>query len=80
MVLVHFLNNWNNMIQTKQDEFNVHSYRELIEAISKKYPNLSKEELKSKAISINGFLIQDPFLEKIPSNSEVHFLERLSGG
>jgi molybdopterin converting factor small subunit len=67
---------------TGEDSTNVSagSYRELVDEIVARYPDLSREEITSKAVSIDGMIIQDPLLDLVESESEVHFLDRISGG
>ena len=45
-----------------------------------RFPEVSQEDIMSKAISIDGVLIQEPLLEGIGPDSDIYFLDRLSGG
>ena len=53
--------------------------RELIAALEQRFPDL-KESLGSMAVAIDGEIIQDPLLETLESDSEVHFLPPIGGG
>ncbi len=53
--------------------------RELIAALEKRFPDL-KESLGSMAVAIDDEIIQDPLLETLQPDSEVHFLPPIGGG
>ena len=57
-----------------------HTYRELVEKLTATYPGLDKDQLMGMAVSIDGVIIHDPFLEPVNTDSEVHFLYKISGG
>ena len=44
-----------------------------------RFPALD-ESLSATAVSIDGEIIQDPFLEPVGPDSEVHFLPQIGGG
>ncbi len=55
------------------------SIRELIAALEQRFPDL-KESLGSMAVAIDGEIIQNPLLESVGPDSEVHFLPPIGGG
>ena len=56
------------------------SFRELAAALEARFPGLREPLQKGIAVAIDGEIIQEPFLEPIQPDSEVHFLPRISGG
>lgn len=54
--------------------------RELIEALERRFPGLGERLREGVAIAIDGEIIQDPLLEPVEPESEVHFLPSISGG
>ena len=55
-------------------------YRDIVAQLVARYPALDEEKLLEMAVAIDGEIIHDPFLEKVPANGELHFLYRISGG
>ena len=55
-------------------------YRDVVAELLSRYPRLEEEKLLEMAIAIDGEIIHDPLLEAVPSDSELHFLYRISGG
>lgn len=55
-------------------------YRALLEVLTARYPRLEHKMLLEMAVAIDGVIIHDPLLEQVDSNSEVHFLYKISGG
>lgn len=55
--------------------------RALIRALDAKFPGLG-EHLRDRgtAVAIDGEIINDPLLEPVGPDSEVHFLPAISGG
>ncbi len=53
--------------------------RELIKALGVRYPEL-REPLESMAVAIDGEIVNDPLLEPLSPNSEIHFLPPIGGG
>ncbi len=61
-------------------EIEAASVRDLFHALEARFPEL-KERLESGiAVAIDGEIINDPLLEPIEPDSEVHFLPPISGG
>lgn len=56
------------------------TYRELVDEILNRYPELDREEITGMAVAIDGEIIHDPHLESVGADSEVHFVFRISGG
>lgn len=55
--------------------------RALIRALDERFPGIGEQLRKpSVAIAIDGEIINDPLLESIGPDSEVHFLPAVSGG
>ena len=54
--------------------------RELIAALDTRFPGMGERLRDGVAVSIDGEIIQDPLLEPIEPESEVHFLPSISGG
>ena len=63
-----------------QTDIQATDYRSLVTEVLGKYPKLDEDEILKMAVAINGELVHDPFLQKIPLDSEVHFLFRIEGG
>ncbi len=53
--------------------------RDLIKALGARYPEL-REPLGSMAVAIDGEIVNDPLLEPLSPNSDVHFLPPIGGG
>lgn len=56
------------------------SYRELIREIVNRYPGFSEADLNSYMVSIDGVIIQTPFLEKLGPNSKLIFIKKVAAG
>lgn len=56
------------------------SCRELIMKISRLYSNLSEAELGNYMVSIDGVVINSPFLEKLNPESEFVFIRKIAAG
>jgi len=54
--------------------------RELIAALDERFPGLGEQLRTNTAIAIDGEIINDPLLESIEPDSEIHFLPPISGG
>ncbi len=53
--------------------------RQVIAQVLQQFPDLARL-LESAAVSIDGEIINDPMLEPVAADSEVHFLPSISGG
>ncbi len=56
------------------------NYRELLEELRNKYPDLANSEIASMAIAIDGEIVHEPLLELIPKGAELHFFHFIAGG
>lgn len=65
---------------TTQLELAVEDYRDLMQALERRFPGLPAAIEKDHAVVIDGDIINDPLLEPIEPDSEVHFLHRIGGG
>ncbi len=54
--------------------------RQLILELDRRYPGLGAELRSGMAIAIDGEIIQEPLLERLGAESEVHFLPPIGGG
>ena len=61
-------------------EIDAASVRELLRALEPRLPGIGKQVEDGLAIAIDGEIIQDPLLEPIGPDSEIHFLPPVSGG
>ena len=55
------------------------SYRALVRELDAKWPGIA-EALERTAVSIDGQIYQDAWLEPIQPSSEVFFMHRIEGG
>ncbi len=55
-------------------------YKTCIKKILLLYPDLNKEQLTSYMVTIDGVIIQRPFLDKLNQNSELVFVKKISSG
>ncbi len=56
------------------------SCRELITELSRLYSGLSEAELSNYMVSIDGVVINNPFLEKLNPESEFVFIRKIAAG
>lgn len=61
-------------------ELAVGSVRELLAELERRFPGLGARLGEDNAIAIDGEIIQEPLLEAIAPESEVHFLPPIGGG
>lgn len=54
--------------------------RELLRALEAHVPGIGKHVDDGLSIAIDGDIIQDPLLEPIAPDSEIHFLPPIQGG
>lgn len=55
-------------------------YRGLVAALENRYPGIRAAIEQDFAVVIDGDIINDPLLESIPPDGEIHFLHRIGGG
>ena len=80
MAIVIFSSELQKFTGEERIELAVSTYRQLVDGILGRYPGMPSEEITEKAVSIDGMIIQDPLLDRVAPDSEVHFLDRISGG
>jgi molybdopterin converting factor small subunit len=61
-------------------EVDVADVRALIRELEERFPGIGEQIDMSMSIAIDGDIIQEPLLESIGPDSEVHFLPQLQGG
>ncbi len=54
--------------------------RQVIAQVVQQFPDLAPVLESGSAVSIDGEIINDPMLEPVAADSEVHFLSSISGG
>ena len=54
--------------------------RDVIRELARRFPDLDQSLASGTAVSIDGEIIQDPFLEPVGPESEVHLLPQIGGG
>jgi len=55
-------------------------YRELLSRLGERHPALVEAIRSHTAVAIDGEIFQDPLLEPIGPDSEVHFMPLIGGG
>ncbi len=80
MAVVIFSSELQKFTGEERIELAVSTYRNLVDGILDRYPDMPAKEITEKAVSIDGMIIQDPLLDPVAPDSEVHFLDRISGG
>ena len=61
-------------------EVNAEDYRELVNRIAERFPDIRHTLAEEVSVAIDGEIIHEPFLEAVGPRSEIHFLHRISGG
>jgi molybdopterin converting factor small subunit len=61
-------------------ELAVRNVRELLAELDRRFPGLGTQLGRESAVAIDGEIIQEPLLEPIAPESEVHFLPPIGGG
>lgn len=80
MALVIFSSELQKFTGEERIEVAASNYRQLVDGILSRFPDMPPEEITEKAVSIDGMIIQDPMLDPVDEHSEIHFLDRISGG
>lgn len=65
---------------TSEVEVDAPDVRALIRALEERFPGIGPHIEESMSIAIDGDIIQQPLLESIGPDSEIHFLPPISGG
>lgn len=58
----------------------VEDYRALLAELERRFPGLRAAIERDFVLVLDGDIINDPLLETIAADSEVHFLHRIGGG
>lgn len=61
-------------------EIDATNVRELLRALEPRLPGIGQRVEDGLAIAIDGDIIEDPLLEPIGRDSEIHFLPPIQGG
>lgn len=61
-------------------EIDAPDVRSLIRALEERFPGIGPHIEENMSIAIDGDIIQEPLLERIGPDSEVHFLPPIAGG
>jgi len=61
-------------------ELEASNVRQLILELDRRYPGIGAQLRKGMAVAIDGEIFQEPLLESLQPDSEVHFLPAISGG
>lgn len=61
-------------------DLDVPNVRALYRALDERWPGVGTRLREESAIAIDGEIIQEPMLETLDPESEVHFLPPLAGG
>jgi len=80
MVHVIFSSELQRFTREADVEVSADDYRQMVAELTSLYPDLCADKLMNMAVAIDGEIIHDPLLEKLPNGTEVHFLYRISGG
>ena len=54
--------------------------RSVVKELDARFPGFAERLGERFAVAIDGEIVQDPWLEPVPTGSELHFLPPLSGG
>lgn len=65
---------------TRQLELEVADVRALFRALDERFPGIGTALRDEVAVAIDGEIVNDPLLEPIEPDSEVHFLPKIGGG
>jgi molybdopterin converting factor small subunit len=63
-----------------EHEIEGRNVRALLAALEARFPGLAEELEGRVAVAIDGEIYNDPMLEAVGPDSEVHFLPRVGGG
>jgi hypothetical protein len=61
-------------------EIDAEDYRGLMAALEARFPGLTDVLERDHAVVIDGDIIDQPLLEAVAPDSEIHFIARLGGG
>ncbi len=64
----------------REIEISARNVRELLSALDDRFPGFARACEQNMSIAIDGDIIQEPLLEPIDPDSEIHFLPPIRGG
>ena len=64
----------------EQVEVQARDVRGLVRALDRRFPGFARSLGDGFAVAIDGEILQDPWLEPVPEEGELHFLPALAGG
>ena len=80
MARVTLTGNLRQFVPHPELEIEARNVRELIRALSARYPDLAPHLEEGIAVAIDGEIFQDAWFADIPPDSEVHLMPRIAGG
>ena len=81
MAIVVFPRAWQQHTDgAERVEVEASDVRSLVSGLRARFPGLAPLLSEEHAVAIDGEIVNDPLLEPVEPDSEVHFLPRLSGG
>jgi len=80
MAVVRFSSHLQTLTGALETEVKAVSYRDLIQELLEKFPNLKDAGLQDLALALDGELIQEPLLVTFSSTAELHFVPKLAAG
>ena len=63
-----------------QLELDVPDVRALFRTLDERFPGIGAALRDEVAVAIDGEIVNDPLLERIEPDSEIHFLPKIGGG
>ena len=80
MAVVFFSGELQELVGEEQTRSEALSFREIVRDLVQRYEMIDENLLMDMAIAIDGEIVHTPLLETVGTNSELHFLHRISGG
>ena len=80
MAIVFFSGELKELTAEEQTRSEALSFRDIVRDLVQRYEKIDENLLMNMAIAIDGEIIHTPLLENVDTDSELHFLHRISGG
>ena len=80
MAIVFFSGELQELVGEEQTRSEALSFRDIVRDLVQRYEKIDENLLMNMAIAIDGEIIHTPLLESVDTDSELHFLHRISGG
>ena len=80
MALVYFSGELQQLVSEGCTRADATIFKDIVRELAARYENLDEAMLMDMAIAIDGEIIHTPLLETVGTDSELHFLHRISGG